>query len=52
MQFQGGNKVVGELEHYHRMEDAVMKFMTVRVPQDHPKSTGEAQPELQDGGVQ
>ncbi|MDX1411200.1 MAG: 30S ribosomal protein S6 [Nitrospirales bacterium] len=52
MQFQGGNKVVDELEHYHRMEDAVMKFMTVRVPKDHQKPIGEAEPESQDGGVQ
>lgn len=52
LQFQGGSKVVDELERYHRMEDAVMKFMTVRVPQDHQKNNGEAEPESQDGGVQ
>ena len=52
MQFQGGNKVVDELERYHRMEDAVMKFMTVRVSQDQQTINGEAEPESQDGGVQ
>ena len=51
-QFEGGNKVVDELERYHRMEDAVMKFMTVRVPQDQQKPNVEAEPESQDGGVQ
>jgi small subunit ribosomal protein S6 len=52
MHFEGGNKVVDELERYHRMEDAVMKFMTVRVPQSRQKTNGETEPESQDGGVQ
>lgn len=52
IQFEGGNKVVNELERFHRMEDAVMKFMTVRVPQDHQTNAGEVEPESQNVGVQ
>lgn len=52
MQFEGGNKVVDELERYHRMEDGVMKFMTVRVPQGRQETNAEAESESQDGGVQ
>ena len=52
MQFQAEGKVVSELERFHRMEDAVMKFMTVRVPHDHPKPDSETESEPQDGRVQ
>jgi len=33
-QFQAEGKVIGALEHFYRMDDAVLKFMTLRVPHD------------------
>lgn len=59
VQFEGPSAVVAELERFQRMEDQVMKFMTVRVnpadlvaaaePEDVEIAEGE---EPVDGGVQ
>ena len=51
-QFQADGKVVSELERLHRMEDSVMKFMTVRLPHDHLETQRTAEMESSDGGVQ
>ena len=52
-QFRADGKVLGELERFHRMEDAVMKFMTVRLPHDHLETQlTAAEMESQDGRVQ
>ncbi len=52
-QFEGPSSVVSELERFQRMEDQVMKFMTVRLnPQDivsAPETEGE---DSGDGGIQ
>ena len=32
VQFEGKGNAVGELERFHRMEDAIMKFLTVEIP--------------------
>ena len=53
IQFEGPPTVVKELERFQRMEDQIMKFMTVKVnPKDLavPGQTGEG--EAEDGGVQ
>lgn len=53
IQFEGPPTVVKELERFQRMEDQIMKFMTVKVnPKDLavPSQTGEG--EAEDGGVQ
>ncbi|MGB0909432.1 MAG: 30S ribosomal protein S6 [Nitrospirales bacterium] len=34
VQFEGQGKSVNELERFHRMEDAIMKFLTVEIPAD------------------
>lgn len=55
MQFQAGGSVVDELERFQRMEDSVMKFLTVRVPPDSQKKQAETQtesPESTNGWVQ
>ena len=54
MQFQAEGTVVNELERFHRMEDSVMKFMTVRVPHDQQvvDDKDKVEVESQDGGVQ
>ncbi|MDR4495251.1 MAG: 30S ribosomal protein S6 [Nitrospirales bacterium] len=53
IQFEGPPTVVKELERFQRMEDQVMKFMTVKLdPKDLAavNEAGEGEPE--DGGVQ
>jgi small subunit ribosomal protein S6 len=49
MHFKGAGSVVGELEHSYRLEDSVLKFLTVRL--EHPPAPkpavvpmGQAQP--------
>ena len=56
LQFEGPPTVIAELERFQRMEDQVMKFMTVRlnpadlIPVEKPEpSEGE---EFEDGGFQ
>ncbi len=41
VQFEGQGNAVNELERFHRMEDAIMKFLTVEIPADqvHKDST-------------
>ena len=59
VQFEGPPTVVAELERFQRMEDQVMKFMTVRVNPADLVAVAEAEAEAeaegedsQDGGVQ
>ncbi|MCA9500400.1 MAG: 30S ribosomal protein S6 [Nitrospirales bacterium] len=53
VQFEGPPTVVFELERFQRMEDQVMKFMTVRLNPSDLVAVGEASVEdAEDGGVQ
>ncbi len=53
VQFEGPSTVVAELERFHRMEDQVMKFMTVRVnPADLVVAEESEGEESVDGGIQ
>jgi small subunit ribosomal protein S6 len=57
IQFEGPPTVVAELERFQRMEDQVMKFMTVRVNPADLVAVAEAEAEAEgedseDGGVQ
>lgn len=56
IQFEGPSTVVQELERYQRMEDQVMKFLTVRLnPKEMVAGSGAGGPgegEAGDGGVQ
>ena len=53
VQFEGPSTVVAELERFQRMEDQVMKFMTVRVnPADLVVAAEPEGEETVDGGVQ
>ena len=53
VQFEGPSTVVAELERFQRMEDQVMKFMTVRVnPADLVVAAEPEEEETVDGGVQ
>lgn len=42
MQFEAEGQGLNELERFHRMEDSVMKFLTVRIPPDQLASGGDA----------
>ena len=53
VQFEGPSTVVAELERFQRMEDQVMKFMTVRVnPADLVADAESEGEESRDGGIQ
>jgi len=53
VQFEGPPTVVAELERFQRMEDQVMKFMTVRVNPADLVAVAEAEGEDSgDGGIQ
>lgn len=53
IQFEGPPTVVKELERFQRMEDQVMKFMTVKLnPKELAAANEAAQGESEDGGVQ
>lgn len=54
LNFRAAGNVVGELERSYRIEDSVLKFLTVRVEADAPpKPAGEAAAKESDrGGVQ
>lgn len=53
VQFEGPPTVVFELERFQRMEDQVMKFMTVRLNPKDLVAAGEARGEdAEDGGIQ
>ena len=39
--FQGKGNVVSEVERFHRMEDSIMKFLTVEIPEDLLKAAEE-----------
>ena len=41
IQFQGKGNAVNELERFHRMEDGIMKFLTVEIQPDQVKPKGE-----------
>ncbi|MCA9472299.1 MAG: 30S ribosomal protein S6 [Nitrospirales bacterium] len=41
IQFQGKGNAVNELERFHRMEDGIMKFLTVEIQPELLKSAGE-----------
>ena len=41
VQFEGKGNVVNELERFHRMEDAIMKFLTVEISADQVKPSAE-----------
>ena len=52
-QFEAGGNVVGELERLYRLEDSVMKFLTVRVEEEDlkPKEEAAEPVESDSGGV-
>jgi small subunit ribosomal protein S6 len=53
VQFEGPSTVVFELERFQRMEDQVMKFMTVRLNPSDLAAVGETSREdAGDGGIQ
>lgn len=53
IQFEGPSTVIHELERFQRMEDQVMKFMTVRLnPKDLAAASEAAEGEAEHGGVQ
>ena len=53
VQFEGPQTVIAELERFQRMEDQVMKFMTVRVNPADLVAVAEAEGEdSEDGGIQ
>ncbi len=53
IQFEGPSTVVHELERFQRMEDQVMKFITVRLnPKDLAALNESAEGETENGGVQ
>ena len=53
IQFEGPSTVVQELERLQRMEDQVMKFLTVRLnPQDLVENKEPGEGEAGNGGVQ
>ena len=53
IQFEGPPTVVKELERFQRMEDQVMKFMTVKLnPKEMAAANEAAQGDAEDGGVQ
>ena len=39
VQFEGKGNAVSEVERFHRMEDAIMKFLTVEIPADQVKAS-------------
>jgi len=41
VQFEGKGNAVNELERFHRMEDAIMKFLTVEISPDQVKTSTE-----------
>jgi len=42
IQFEGKGNAVSELERFHRMEDGVMKFLTVEIQRDQVKTSTDA----------
>ena len=53
IQFEGPPTVVKELERFQRMEDQVMKFLTVKVnPKDLAAASETGEGDAEDGGVQ
>ncbi|RMH03888.1 MAG: 30S ribosomal protein S6 [Nitrospirae bacterium] len=55
LQFQAEGKVMSELERFYRLEDAVLKFLTVKVDEAalrRPASKAGTQTESDGGGVQ
>ena len=53
IQFEGPTTVVKELERFQRMEDQVMKFMTVKLnPKDLAAANQVSEGDSEDGGVQ
>ena len=53
IQFEGPSTVVRELERFQRMEDQVMKFLTVRLnPKEMVACSGAGEGDAGDGGVQ
>ncbi len=53
LQFEGPPTIVKELERFQRMEDQVMKFMTVKLnPKEQITVSEPAQGDAENGGVQ
>lgn len=52
LQFEGPGTIVEELERFQRMEDAVLKFMTIRLPDDYQPISKEDEVEEEHVGVQ
>lgn len=51
LQFEAGGKVISELERLYRLEDSILKFLTVRVEEEELKSAVTANVESESGGV-
>ncbi len=51
LQFEAGGNVVGELERLYRLEDSVLKFLTVRVEEEDLQETAVETVESDSGGV-
>ncbi|GJL63064.1 MAG: 30S ribosomal protein S6 [Nitrospirales bacterium] len=42
IQFEGKGNAVSELERFHRMEDGIMKFLTVEIQPDQVKTSADS----------
>ena len=52
-QFEAGGHIVGQLERFYKLEDSIMKFITVRMePEDLQPVAASSEPESDDGGIQ
>lgn len=52
VQFEASGGIVNELERMYRMEDAVLKFLTVRCDGEEPPMAAEKDGEAGDDGIQ
>ena len=51
LQFEAGGNVVSELERMYRLEDSVLKFLTIRVKEEDLKEAAVEAVESDSGGV-
>lgn len=51
LQFEAEGMVVGQLERVYRLEDSVLKFLTIRVEEEKPLEVASGKAESSSGGV-
>ena len=51
LQFEAEGMVVGQLERVYRLEDSVLKFLTIRVEEEKPLEVASGKAESSGGGV-